>query len=94
VRRRAHDQIAAIARSLERERRGYGALFIDAVAGVLRLIEELPESFPSVPARPGVHKGVLASPFNTFVVYFEVGERETTILALLHGARHPDAWKR
>lgn len=93
VRKRAHQQIVSIARYFDRERPGYGVLFVDAVGGMLRLIEESPASFSAVAERPGVRRGVLASPFNKFVVYFHTSERGTTILAVLHGARHPDTWK-
>ena len=94
VRRRARDQVRAIAGHLERERPGYGALFLDAVEDAFRLIAEMPVSFPVVRERPDVRRGVLGRPFAKFVVYFTTNERSSTVLAVLHGARHPETWTR
>ncbi len=94
VRRRAREQTRAIALYLERERPGHGSLFIDGVTNTFRLIEQLPESFSAVPERLGVRRAVLASPFAKFVIYFQANERATTVLAVVHSARHPDTWIR
>lgn len=93
MRHRAREQLRAIAAYLERERPGYGRLFVDALEEVLRRIAEMPDSFSPVPERAGVRKGLLGSPFSKFVVYFHTDERASTVLAVLHTARNPEAWK-
>jgi toxin ParE1/3/4 len=63
-------------------------------AAVLRAIEriaDIPLAAPKVPNAPGVH--CLSLVHFPYLIYYEVGDDEVTILRIVHGARR-QPWER
>jgi toxin ParE1/3/4 len=66
-----------------------GSEFVDEVLATLERIKLTPEGFGEVV--PGVR--ALALHRFGYVVYYRVLSEYVEVLAILHGARHPDLWK-
>ncbi len=85
---RAQAEVRQAGKFYERQRRGLGLEFRDRLREALRLIREHPEAFPEIVA--GV-RWVLTKQF-PYKIYDLPGFDPSPVIAILHGASHPDAW--
>jgi toxin ParE1/3/4 len=83
------------ARWYEQREAGLGFEFLDSLAAVYRAIEDQPERFArleTAPAHRNVHRYLLER-FPYYVVY-EILANEVVVLAVAHGRRRPNYWKK
>jgi plasmid stabilization system protein ParE len=74
----------------ETEQEGLGYEFVDEVLACLDRIRLFPKA--STEIRPGVRRTTLHRfPYN---IVYKVSESEITIIAVIHGSRHPSRWKK
>lgn len=74
----------------ERQRTGRGAAFAGAVQRALAEIGASPNLFPVV------EDDVRAAPVSgyPYVVYFRIQGAAVSVVAVFHGSRNPDEWRR
>lgn len=89
VRRAAKTDVAAAFEWYEAHRAGLGGLFADEVSRVYSAIDANPQQFP---VRLDDIRMALVHRF-PYVVYFVILPRHVSILAVLHGHRHPQVWQ-
>jgi len=89
VRKAARADIAEAFAWYEGRRTGLGQEFLDAVSARMASIETQPEIF-----RLAVDD-IRMAPLRRFpyVVYFVALPRHTSVLAVIHGRRHPRDWR-
>lgn len=85
----AEADIQEIYNELEQRRQGLGRRFVGRVREVLQRIETMPELYG--PVWQDV-RAVRLKKFR-YVVYYVVFTDRVEVLAVLHGARHPSAWR-
>jgi plasmid stabilization system protein ParE len=75
--------------SYEGHRAGLGAEFVAELDGLVERIAREPKAFPRV------HGPMRRALFRRFpyAVYFAIVESDAVVFAVLHGHRHPDAWR-
>jgi plasmid stabilization system protein ParE len=74
----------------EFERPGLGDEFITHVKLKLHDIAERPLSFPEI--EPEIHRSMVQRfPYG---IYYTVVNQEIGVIAIVHGSRNPDHWKR
>ncbi len=85
----ARTDIRAAVRYFNRQQAGLGRRFADAVLAALDRIADMPLGYGEV----GL--GVRAAGVRRFgyVVYYRTDGSRAEVLAVLHGARSPDAWQ-
>jgi plasmid stabilization system protein ParE len=71
------------------QRGALGAEFLTAVEEVFVRIREFPESY-AVGYRSVRRAGLRRFPY---VVYYRIAGESVEVLAVLHGSRHPRAWR-
>lgn len=86
----AHDEFEAAGDWYERERRGLGEAFLEAVDERLAQIAANPLLYPDV------HRGIRKAALRRFpyCIYFRLRDDAVVILAVFHSARNPATWKR
>ena len=86
----AEADILAAGRWYEMQQAGLGATFIDALASALDSIRTAPRRFPRV--HDHIQRALLRRfPYGVFFI----DDRETIrVIAVLHAARDPGAWRR
>jgi len=73
----------------ERQRKGLGQEFVDAIERAFDRISDNPLQFP-VMGR-GIRRALLSRfPFG---VFFRIEPEQVTVLAVLHASRHPARWR-
>jgi plasmid stabilization system protein ParE len=89
VRRAARADIAEPFRWYEARSTGLGHEFLRAVRVAFAAIERAPEQFPV--AVDDIRKvGLRRFPY---IVYYVVLRRGTSVIAVMHGRRHPRRWQ-
>src|SRR5947207_14163721 len=91
---RAADQLQEAAVYLEQERKGIGLPFVDQVEAVLQVASIHPEVFPRVPEVTGneVRRGLVRR-YGYWIIY-EIRAEDLLVLAVWHGAREPEGWRK
>ena len=86
----AQQDINDAAQWYERETRGLGGRFLDAVHTAIARIEGNPEQFPVV------HRDKRRALLRHFPygIYFRVDPTVVVVIACFHARRNPTAWKR
>lgn len=89
VRSRAATDIAAAAQWYEQRAQGLGAEFVRAIDACLSTIARNPEAYPIV------HRTArMALPRRfPYKVIYRVDVKAVTVLAVMHGYRHPKRWQ-
>ena len=79
---------------LEEFRSGAGVGFVDQVEAILQIAGQHPATFPAVPGVGGneVRRGLIRK-YGYWVVY-EIRPDNLLVLAVWHGARDPQGWRR
>jgi toxin ParE1/3/4 len=85
----AERDAAGIRDYLESERTSYGQVFIDELRATLRRISEMPKSYAVL------KRNVRAAMLHRFlyVAYYRIHRDRAEVIAVMHGHRHPDAWR-
>ncbi len=86
----AQDEFEAAAEWYERECRGLGEAFIEAVDEQLARIAENPLLYPAV--HRDIHKAALRR--FPYCIYFRLRGDAAVVLAVFHTARNPASWKK
>lgn len=89
VRVAAEADITAARLWYEQQRDGLGVEFLDAVEAVLDRLEAVPEMHQVI--WQNVRRAKLKR--FPYLVYYRVLADRTEVLAVMHGRRHPSAWK-
>src|SRR5437879_5555556 len=89
LRPEAEDDLAEAAVWYEEQQPGLGQRFLDAVTATVSRISTLPLAFPIV---HGSTRRALLQRF-PFGVFSPVAEARIDVIAILHGSRHPRAWR-
>lgn len=91
----AHNDIATAVAWYEDQRSGLGIRFLDALNYLLESIENTPESFPPDETGPRQRNLRFGLPrrFPYKVVFEQLPNGRTIVLAVAHTSRHPDGWK-
>ncbi|NVB36389.1 type II toxin-antitoxin system RelE/ParE family toxin [Pseudenhygromyxa sp. WMMC2535] len=90
----AAEELEEAAAWYERERRGYGALFVAEVQRAVDRAVELPQSGPRVPGTPpsrDVRRFVVRRFPYTVVTAMLAGQQ--AVVAVAHGRRRPGYWR-
>lgn len=89
LRPEAEQDVAEAALWYEANEPGLGAQFVDEVQATLNTIAEQPNAFTAV------HKTVRRALVKRFPfgVFYKTDRDGLVIIAVLHGSRHPRAWK-
>ena len=89
LRPEAEQDVAEAARWYEANEPGLGAEFVDQVQATLNTIAEQPSAFTAV------HKTVRRALVKRFPfgVFYTTDKDGLVVIAVLHGSRHPRAWK-
>ena len=88
VQRSVRREIDEVTGSYEQIRKGLGAKFYGEVLEILSMIEMYLEMYAEI--RPRIRRAVVRGyPYNLFYV---VGMRRVSVLALFHQAEDPDKW--
>ena len=89
LRPEAEDDLAEAAIWYEEQQAGLGQRFLDAAAATVSRISTLPLAYPTV--YESTRRALLQRfPFG---VFFQVEEERIVVIAVLHGSRHPRAWR-
>lgn len=90
---RAADQLIESAAYLEEAREGAGLELIDFVEKKLETAQLHPHRFPRVPEveDPEVRRALVFE-YGVWIIY-EVDPDAIVVLAVWHGARHPEGWQ-
>jgi plasmid stabilization system protein ParE len=75
----------------ESERAGLGDRFVDAVDDALTAVRDRPASHEEVDPRRGVRRALTRT--FPYILYFVVECDTVVVLAVLHAARTPEAWR-
>jgi plasmid stabilization system protein ParE len=89
IRPEAEEDILNARRWYERQRPGLGGAFILSIEAAIGEIRRRPESFPIVRKQA---RRMLIRRF-PYAIYFVVGKTQISVLAVVHGARHPKRWR-
>jgi plasmid stabilization system protein ParE len=89
IRPEAEDDLTRIHAWYEQQRAGLGSGFILSFEALIAEIRRRPTSFPLVHQQ--VRRG-LTRRF-PYAVYFTVNPEHVSVLAVIHGARHPTRWQ-
>ena len=91
----AEEELTAAGQWYDRERRGLGERFFDAVVVARRRIEADPITLPFAEHYQG-SRDVRRCPVEDFPyqVIFEIRTDELVVLAVAHGSRRPGYWSR
>lgn len=89
LRPEAEQDVAEAALWYEVNEPGLGAQFVDQVQATLSTVAEQPSAFTAV------HKTVRRALVKRFPfgVFYQVVKDGVIVIAVLHGSRHPRAWK-
>jgi plasmid stabilization system protein ParE len=89
VRRAARTELAEAFRWYEARSTGLGHEFLRAAAVTLAAVERAPQQFPA--AVDDIRKAPLRR--FPYVVYFVALPTRTSVIAVMHGRRHPRRWQ-
>jgi len=89
VRPEAREDLAEAFRWYEARRAGLGHEFLRAARVTLAAVERAPEQYPV--ALDDIRKAVL--PRFPYVVYYVALPEAVSVLAVMHGRRHPQRWQ-
>ena len=89
VRKGAKADVASAFAWYEAHRAGLGADFADQVSAVYSAIEEQPLRFPI--AIDDIRMALVHR--FPYVIYFVVLERQTSVIAVMHGHQKPQTWQ-
>lgn len=89
LRPEAEQDVAEAALWYEANEPGLGAQFADQVQATINTIAEQPNAFTTV------HKSVRRALVRRFPfgVFYQIDKDGVIVIAILHGSRHPRAWK-
>lgn len=89
LRPEAEQDVAEAALWYEANEPGLGAQFVDQVQAAINTIAEQPNAFTTV------HKSIRRALVRRFPfgVFYQVDNDGVLVIAVLHGSRHPRAWK-
>jgi len=90
LRPEAEDDLAEAAVWYEEQQPGLGQRFLDAAAATVSRISASPLAFPIVYRST---RRALLQRF-PFGVFFQVEQERVVVIGVLHGSRHPRAWRR
>jgi len=90
VRPEAESDIEEAAAWYEQQRLGLGNEFLDEILRIYATISEQPTLYPTLHRRT---QRALTRRF-PFGVYYRVEEECTVVVAVVHGSRNPDHWKK
>jgi plasmid stabilization system protein ParE len=90
----AVDEFEDAAAWYERERAGYGALFVSEVRRVVDRAAALPRSGPRIPGTdPERDVRRFVVPRFPYLVITAIVAGQRAVVAVAHGSRHPDYWR-
>ena len=90
VRPEADEDVLETRTWYEERREGLGATFASRVAHAIEQIGRMPELFGEV--APGIRAAPIRR--HRHVVFYRILSDRIDVLAVLHGARHADEWKK
>jgi plasmid stabilization system protein ParE len=85
----AETDVAAAAAWYDAQREGLGSEFMGELRRLLNLIEVTPETFPVV--LQDIRRALLRR--FPYEVFFVIDSSRVTVIACIHGHRHPDTWQ-
>lgn len=89
LREEADLDIADAASWYEEQREGLGGKFLDELLHIFGLIQENPLFYPLI--RRNTRRAVMSR--FPFAVFYRVVDHDLVVVAVMHGSRHPKAWK-
>lgn len=85
----AHSDLAEAFLWYEGRRPGLGSEFLSFVGETLSIVESAPEQYPI--AVDDIRKARLRR--FPYIVYYVVLEEGISVIAVMHGRRHPERWR-
>ncbi len=89
IRQEAEQDLDEAAHWYERQQEGLGGAFLDEVLEAFDRIRENPLVYPVL------HRAIRRALLHRFPfgVFYQIEDDRIVVLAVMHGSRHPNAWK-